>query len=129
MKVMEFKSPRDDVTFHIREDWWRFAEMDTFTPQNDCYPFRDSCDRPGKVKVVPIEQIEPPTRNEGVQPFCKCSLVPILLGFRNRFAELPPVSVKVLPQTDGYQYKVENGFHRYYASVAAGYTHLPVIVQ
>jgi 4a-hydroxytetrahydrobiopterin dehydratase len=68
-------------------------------------------------------------------------MVPILLAFRFPGCALPPVQVRLKIPPDRYRFKVYDGFHRsrsvaifsrlpvvYYASVAAGFTHLPVIV-
>lgn len=44
---------------------------------------------------------------------------------------LPPVQVRALRGTsvEGFAYAVQDGFHRFYASHALGFTHLPCLVQ
>ncbi len=125
---MKFNAPNNDGPFDIPDDWWLCAEMDKFSP-HECgfylYPLKlDS-----RVEVVPIVEVEPPTRADGVPLLVKCNLLPILFGFTDPNCELPPVKVTELPQAHRYRFRIRNGCHRYYASVAAGYTKLPVIVE
>lgn len=127
-KPMQFTTPNNDRTFEIPDDWWLFAEMDKFSPLK-CGYYLYSSDRDNLVEVVPIVKIEPPSRKSGVPAFVKRELLPILFGFTNPDCTLPPVEVTELPQTGRYRFKVYNGFHRYYASVAVGYTYLPVILR
>jgi len=79
------------------------------------------------VQVVPISSIEPPTRSVGIGGFRKYKLVPILMALQSPECALPPVHVE--PSSGEFAYRVTNGFHRYYASVAVGYAELPVVVS
>ncbi len=88
------------------------------------YPYKHS---ESNAEVVSISVVEPPLRNSGIPPFKKYKLVPILMAFTSPECELPPVEVQ-LHESDTYKYKVKNGYHRFYASLAVGYTMLPVIV-
>ena len=125
---MKFVAPGDGVEFEIPDEWWSFAEMATFSARNGgtYYPY------PAKqtsIDIVPIADVESPIRNAGVQPFRKYKLVPVLLAFTSPECALPPVEVEALPNAPGTRYRVINGYHRYYASIAAGYSKLPVIVR
>ena len=92
---MNFKTPNNDVTFEIPDDWWHFAEMKNFSPnQSGFYLYRNERD---SITVVPILQVEPPKRNEGVPLLFKHNLLPILFGFTNPECTLPPVEVIELP--------------------------------
>ena len=55
-------------------------------------------------------------------------MVPILRGFRNGDV-LPPIEVDEPPNEIGRRFRVRDGFHRFYASVAVGFSHLPVSVR
>lgn len=120
---MEFAVPGSDVCFTIPDDWWHFCEMPNFRPRLQFYPYTRSC---SEAIVVPITQIEPPVRDAGTPPFRKYKLVPVLLAFRSPECALPPVPVEQL-DAGSYRYRPINGYHRFYASVAAGYSMLPVI--
>ncbi|MET4214486.1 hypothetical protein ABIB95_009345 [Bradyrhizobium sp. LA2.1] len=78
--------------------------------------------------VVPLAHVEPPQRNPGVPMLKKLKLVPVLFAFLSPECALPPV--EVYRATSGpYRFTLHNGFHRFYGSVAAGYTHLPVLIR
>jgi ParB-like nuclease domain len=55
------------------------------------------------------------------------ALVPVLLGFTSPNCAIPPVRVAKLAD-NRYVYRVLDGYHRFYASIAVGYSKLPVIV-
>ena len=125
---MWFETPEADVRFEIPDDWWHFAEMDRFFPNGGgFYPYTLTCVH--EIEVVPLSDIEPPIRASGVPPFKKYKLVPVLFAFSSPECALPPVEVSVPASSERYHFKVLNGYHRYYASVAAGYTKLPVVVR
>jgi hypothetical protein len=74
-----FHTPNKDRQFEIPDDWWLFAEMNTFSP-HECgfYLFWPDLDK--QVEVVPIVEVEPVVRAPGVPLFKKYSLLPILFG-------------------------------------------------
>jgi hypothetical protein len=82
-----------------------------------------------EVERVHIADIEPPTRSNGIAPFRKYKLLPILFAFQSPECILPPVTVVRLALNASHRFRVLNGFHRFFASVAVGYTLLPVVIQ
>lgn len=76
-----------------------------------------------------IEDIQPPRRNPSMEPFRKYKLVPVLLAFISPECALPPVAVEPLPKGSGFRYRVTNGFHRFYASRAVGYSCIPAVIN
>jgi len=53
-------------------------------------------------------------------------LVSILKGIKNN-AQIPPICL--FDNADGcYHYKIHQGVHRFYASIAAGFTHIPALI-
>ena len=123
---MHFQTPKGEIAFDIPDEWWHFAEMDAFTLRGRFYPYRASASHQ-EIAAVPIAEIEPPARNSGVPPFKKYKMVPVLFGFCSPECALPPVQIEPLAGSDMYRFKVRDGYHRYYASVAVGYPLLPVI--
>jgi hypothetical protein len=120
---MKFKTS-SGIEFEIADEWWNFAEMNNFSrDERTSYAYHGS----SEIREVAIADIRPPTRNPGVEDFKKCRMVPILLAFRCVDA-LPPVEIQPLKTSSSYRFSVYNGFHRYYASIAAGFTVLPVII-
>ena len=126
---MRFETPRGDHVFEIDDDWWQFAEMDQFSPiQGDGY-FPYNTDSGANVDVLRISDIQPPERATGLATFKKYKLVPVLLAFRSPECSLPPVCVARNGVGSPYAYSLANGLHRYYASVAVGYTSIPALVH
>ena len=125
---MKFRLPNTDVEFEVPDEWWKFAEMDNFRSASGetYYPYQVECLSP--IQLVAIRDVEPPVRKPGLDPFKKYKLVPVLLAFRSPECRLPPVEVTLTSNSE-FKYRVLNGFHRYYASVAVGYGYLPVIVK
>lgn len=81
---------------------------------------------PERLQNIPIREIEPPLRR------AECELFPrsasILSALRNG-AALPPVEVERLPVPEGsHNYRLRDGFHRYYLCRALGISALPSIV-
>jgi hypothetical protein len=75
-------------------------------------------------------EIAPPRRAKGVvidfQGFGRERMVKILLGFVAGHS-IPPITVHELPEGP-HRYGLREGFHRFYASAAAGFNWAPVTV-
>lgn len=123
---MKFTTQRNGREFEIPDDWWSFAEMNVFHPRGTFYPYHPKCC--GSIEIVPLRDIEPPTRDPGIAEFKKYKLVSVLLAFHSPECALPPIQVERLAAPNNYKYRVHNGYHRFYASVAAGYSELPIVV-
>jgi hypothetical protein len=120
---MQFSVPGSDVRFTIPDDWWTFCELPIRLPSK-FYPYTRKCK---EARAVALLEIEPPRRDDGVPPFRKYKLVPVLLGFTSPECAIPPVRVEEI-RDSRYRYRVVNGYHRYYASIAVAYSKLPVVV-
>jgi hypothetical protein len=123
---MQFQIPDTDLTFDIPDDWWRFAEMDGFRPHHpNCYiwPSEAATERID-FSIVPISAIEPPTQRMATKPeLAKARVVPILLAIRSG-NPLPPVQLEAIGND---RYQLVAGFHRYCASIAAGFEQIPAV--
>lgn len=123
---MRFSTPRKDFEFDIPDEWWSFAEMEkAISNPGAYYPYSPASD---DIQVISLYDIEPPQRSKGVPPFKKYKLVPVLLAFQSPECALPPLEIAML-QGSIYQYLLTNGYHRYYSSIAVGFTHAPAIVR
>ncbi len=56
-------------------------------------------------------------------------MCPVLFAFQSPECALPPVVVEPLSNGAAFRYRLANGFHRFYACVHVGYTHIPVEVR
>jgi hypothetical protein len=127
---MRAPMPNFPCSFEIPDEWWIESGMTTFTAQGRAY--RSS----GNAQLVPLEEIEP--------LFCKSMKCRDWCGFdRERMIrilnsiasgdELKPVPLVALPYSElpsraAYAYRALDGFHRFYASIAAGFECLPASV-
>lgn len=124
---MKFRTSNSDVEFEIPDEWWSFSEMHSFQPNGGgFYPYPPELAE--RIQVVPLSSIEPPIRSEGIPPFKKYKLVPVLLAFQSPECALPPVEVERSTSSSQYQFRVRDGYHRFYCSVAARYSKLPVVI-
>lgn len=108
--------------YTIPDDWLTFCEMPNWTRGTDYYPYQSS----RAVEIVSLSDIEPPRRDAGVIPFKKYKMCPVLFAFQSPECALPPVVVEFMSASQAFRYRIVNGFHRFYASVHVGYTHIPV---
>jgi ParB-like chromosome segregation protein Spo0J len=122
---MQFKTP-DGESFEISTDVWERAGMPNFVSSPRCYHTDAPC------IVVPITDVAPPRRQSGIAGFGENGLnnerlCSILTAFRNS-KPLPPVEVIEAAPAGSHRYSLYDGMHRYRASAAAGFTHLPINV-
>jgi hypothetical protein len=123
---MKFKTP-DGEPFEISTDLWQRAGMPDFVGSRCCYQTEDT-----PCTLVPTSDIVPLKREPGIPGFGENGLndgrlESILQAFRDDI-QLPPVQLIELKSGGRYRYKIYHGVHRFYASVAAGFSHLPVKV-
>lgn len=113
------------LTFEIPDEWWAKSGMSNFRPSRKA--FRSSLN----TVIVKISDVEPVRRGPGVRWFDEKRMMKILTGFVND-EEIDPIEVhdgNHLPQPIKHQYKLYDGFHRFYASAASGFESIPVIVK
>jgi hypothetical protein len=122
----KFIVPGSSIGFEIPNDWWQFCDMENFRPATTFYLYSQ---RNAEVQTVPIAEVRPPERSTGVVGLHKNRLAPILLAFTSDRCALPAVPLREPADSDPYRYEVLDGYHRYYASIAAGYTRLPVLFR
>ncbi|MGF6916728.1 hypothetical protein OKW28_000901 [Paraburkholderia sp. 40] len=119
---MRFNFPLLPAESGIPDSRWSDAGMTTFRASEPGY--RSS---PDAVRV-PLQKIEPPFRNPEVmrdwRGFDRTRMVDVLSGLATG-AKMPPVPFVALPSADypaaPFAYRVCDGFHRFYASVAAAF--------
>jgi hypothetical protein len=122
---MKFITPRGDVPFCIPDDWWAFAEIADFCPLDECYIPVHADD----AELIPLADIEPFQRLVGVGGFRKYKIVPVLFGMQSPEPVLPPIQLQHSGKGAAYPYQLHNGFHRYYASIAVGYSRIPALIE
>ena len=111
-----------DFRFEIPDEWWREAGMPNYVSRSVSY-------RPGttarRVVMAPLPSIEVPRRTPGLLGLDRGRTVRALRCIAED-APLPPVPAEEL-SGERHLFMLRDGFHRYHASVAAGFTHLPLV--
>ena len=121
----------DGRFFEIPDEWWIESGMNCFVRSSEAYLEKPLSDVPeNTIILVPINSIKPIRRDPGVTldfgGFGRERLVRIL-GWIAKSEAIEPV--KVLRNADDhFLYSVYDGFHRFHASVAAGFPKLPVSI-
>lgn len=127
---MRFQMPNYPCEFELPDEWLDQAGMRTFTPASPAY---------GSIAcavLVATREIEPPFRKLEVgkdwRGFDRKRMIRVMTGIVTG-AEIEPVPLCELDD-DGnppapFRYRVRDGFHRFYASVAAGYGSLPARIS
>jgi hypothetical protein len=124
------------VSDELPDDWWAEAEMIDFLPIHRTYRVSpDDAQDPTfcEVCILDIAPLGPMRQNIGIFRDDICNGIParervlkILRGFKNGDAI---GAVPVLPTDFGspYKFRLTDGTHRLYCSLAAGFTHIPTI--
>lgn len=116
----------------LDDDWWAEAGMVGFVPQSKTYRVDPAFSDRGP-EMICIQDVSFVRRAPGVGIFndsvedgtAHDRVLRILRGFRAGDA-IPPV--EIAEDDSGQQrYRLVNGAHRLYCSLAAGFTHVPAI--
>lgn len=114
------------LSLEIPDDWWQEANMSEFIRASSSYSYESKPD----VQNILLENIAPLSRAPGSNldygGFDRQRMIKILEGFVQGNVMLP-IEVHLLP-SGSYTYGLRNGFHRFYASMAAGFQSIPAIV-
>jgi hypothetical protein len=125
---MRFPMPNFPCDFELPDDWLAEAGMVGFAATTSAYRSTSAAE------LIPLAEIEPPYRrvSKDWHGFDRPRLISVLKGIVDG-VEIEPVPLFTLPVTDfpitPYRYRVLNGFHRFYASIAAGFESLPGVTQ
>jgi hypothetical protein len=127
---MRHRFPLLPGEFDIPDSWWGEADMRGFVPSGRAY-----YSIAGAI-LVPLREIEPPFRLPETMldwnGFDRLRLMSILKGFVAGTV-IVPVPLIRLPHADfppaPFGYRVRDGFHRFYGSVAAGFECLPAVID
>ena len=128
---MRYLMPNFPCEFEIPDDWIAESGIGNFSPRATAY--RSSAD----VRLIPLMEVAPLLRSKSVpkdwRGLEQKRFVVLLKGFvADDF--IPPVPVVQLPDSNHLmrlpcRYCIRDGFHRYYASILADFSHLPATVD
>jgi len=116
--------------FSIPDEWWNAAGMESFLTKRDAYrSYSDELVPELDVTAVPLCEIAPPpdegrTRTD-YGGFVRNRLLAIFDAF---VCDIPLPPARAITENDGiYRYSLIDGYHRFYASCAAGFRNLPIV--
>ena len=119
-----------DLKIELDDTWWAEAGMEGFVPLTRAYLVDIKAAKGREPFEIRIDEVKPVRRNPGVGIFndndeasARDRVVSILRGFRTGSA-IPPVEVVFEPAGSDFLYKLVAGAHRFYCSLAAGFTHV-----
>ncbi len=116
-----------DLQIELDDSWRAEAGMDGFVPKTRAYRVNDERVNGQKLYEIRIDEIKPVERNPGVPIFRnKKDVIRILRGFAAG-STIPPIEIVFEPPNSKYRYRLVDGTHRLYCSLAAGFSHIPAI--
>jgi hypothetical protein len=129
---MRFALP---IPFDIPDDIWHATGMAGWKPYASSYnavAYRDAqTEQPYedlRIEIVPLDRVEPPQNNGVARFLVNDRLRRVLQGFAAG-TPLPAVLGQRLNDDSMADIQLVDGAHRFFASVAVGFTHLPVAVR
>ena len=128
------KCKHHNLEFEINDEWLIESQMDNFVPNGSTYRVDEVQNRGQDIFEVSIIDIAPlGKRAKGKGVFCgnnnetaKDRVVRILNWFRKNH-KIEPICVVKLNGNNKYKYKVVEGSHRFYCSIAVGFLMVPAI--
>ena len=118
---MKFKVPEHELTFEIPDDWWESANLAGYSSKSSHYNTDLTY-----IEIVAIKDITPPLRDGGLVWFRdRETVVRLLYEIKNNKA-IEPIEVWNKEKSNLDKYIVYDGFHRFYLSIAMGYTKIPI---
>jgi len=126
---MEFTLP-DGTRFEIPDEWWKAAGMDRFVRRSSAYRYRADEKFPELVvTLIPLAAMKPVHRQVPIDfgGFSRDRMERVLRWIAS---DTPTEPVRARAINDSrYGFELHDGFHRYYASAAAGFPDIPIVAQ
>lgn len=128
---MRFPFPCFPAEFEIPDEWWQESGMVGFRPSSQAYRSTS------EAIIVPLREIEPPFRYPEHRldgnGFGREAITSVLRSIAAD-EEIKPARLLILPplldiSRPPFKYRVLEGLHKFYASVAAGFDCLPVVAR
>jgi len=119
-----------NLKIELPDSWWAEAEMAGFVPQRRAFRPDRRAERGVEVFEASIEDVAPLERapgvgifNDNAQATARERVVRILRDFREDVEIWPIHLVKLAPGAK-FRYRIGHGSHRFYCSLAAGFSHV-----
>jgi hypothetical protein len=119
------------MEIELSDSWWVEAQMEGFVPIARAYNTDASSLRGRVAREISIQDVAPLVERRKIGIFreneeacARDRVVQILRGFRQGDL-IPPVEIANCDEP--YKYKLVHGAHRFYCSLAVGFTHVPTV--
>ena len=128
---MIFQLSHPPLCFEIPDEWWFTAEMHGVVVSGRAYPHSSAAY--DQVEICEVREVAPIIRTPETildhRGFGRERMLNVLVGLRQG-AAMPPVEVVKLDAAteEGFRYRLVHGFHRFYGSVAVGYSQVPAAI-
>jgi hypothetical protein len=110
----------------IPDEWLSVAGMLSFKSESSAY--RASPHSTLVTRVLAIDKIRLFRRSPGVRDFDRDRMLSVLDAIR-RDQALPPIEVEADDtNSDRFSHRLYHGFHRFHASIVAGFSHVPALI-
>lgn len=116
---MRITLPHQDYAVIDLPDDWGVAAASAWAQGKQSYPTGEQAD------YIELTDIVVPARTREGGPFDPQRMQSILDAIANG-QPLPPIEVDQPPTSSGPAYRLRDGFHRYFACVAVGFSAAPV---
>jgi hypothetical protein len=120
-----------DLTIELDDAWWAEAGMADFIPRSRAFRPDLEAAKGEAIFEAKIDEVAPLRRNIGVGIFndnevatARERVLRIFKGFRAGDA-IPPVILVRNGLGTGFRYRLGHGSHRFYCSLAVGFSHVP----
>lgn len=128
---MRYSAPNFPCEFEIPDDWLIELGIKNFAPSAEAY------NSTPEAVLVSLAEVIPPMRKPSFPKDWRGFERGRLLAHLQRIVagqHIDPVPLVQLPDPDHllpvpYRYFVRDGFHRFYASIIAGFTFLPASIE
>lgn len=112
-----------DIQIELDDTWWVEAGMKGFVPLTRAYLVDIEAAKGRELFEIKIDELGPVRRTPGVPYLVRERALKVLTGFRN-MNKISPVEVVFEPPVSKFRYKLVDGTHRLYCSLAAGFSHV-----
>ena len=123
---MRYQHPTEEIEFEIPDEWWVAAGVSNFVSKTSAFVATFNPDWP--TVLVPFSDVQAPKRDVGVIGLHEDRTTSLLRAFIDG-TPVPPIEVHVPLGQIACRFTVCAGYHRYYTSIAVGFTMLPVSIK
>ena len=123
---MYYRHPTENIVFEIPDAWFHADRLSNFVHKESAFIATSNPDWP--TVLLPVRDIQAPRRNVGVVGLHEDRTKSLLHAFLEG-TPVPPLEVNKLHGQIAGQFSIRDGYHRYFVSIALGFTMLPVSIR